>query len=104
MLRLSIDLICIIDNKGNFLTVSDSFCDLFGFSNSYIDRIKEEYKQSTIEAAASLKDKDVIDFVNVYVSKSGQEFKISWRAHAYIDDKSLAIGRVIFDSDKDPNT
>jgi PAS domain S-box-containing protein len=101
LLKLSVDLICVIDNNGNFLMVSDSFCQLTEFSReellstSYLNRIRKDCIQSTIEAAASLKDKDVIDFINIYVSKSGKEYKISWRANSYIDNKSLAIGRVI---------
>ncbi|MBT8195881.1 MAG: PAS domain S-box protein [Bacteroidia bacterium] len=102
-LKNSPDLLCIANEDGYFIELSDNWEDIMGYtidelkSKPYTAFIQEDFVQSTNHLKDNwMKKRDVFtSFENVYITKGGGLIRISWRATKYIDGLTYAIGREI---------
>lgn len=102
-IRNSPDLLCVANEDGFFIELSDNWEELLGYtieelkSKPYTEFIQEDFVQSTTHLRDNwMKKRDVFtSFENVYRNKDGGFRRLSWRATKYIDGLTYAIGREI---------
>jgi len=82
---ISLDLLCITNDKGIFEYVNPAFEKIFGYdeseliSNSFIEFVHPDDKNSTIKVGKQMMDgKPIANFENRYRAKSGDYICLSW--------------------------
>jgi PAS domain S-box-containing protein len=85
---VNLDLLCIADQEGNFIKVSNAWTEILGFSSKdleqrkFLDFVHPDDIQSTLKAMNMLqKQQKVVNFVNRYRTKDGEYRHIEWRSH-----------------------
>ncbi|MDD2370459.1 MAG: PAS domain S-box protein [Firmicutes bacterium] len=89
---LNINLMCVVDMAGNFIKVNKAWGELLGYpvkyleNSKFIDYVHPEDIEDTNQAFLKLKEKkQVINFVNRYMSKDGNYRYIEWNSQVFDD-------------------
>lgn len=95
-LRASTDLLCVINEKGEFVMVSETASQLLGYtpkelmSKSYIDFVVKEDRAATESIAKEIMvGRAISDFTNRYKRKDGTAVPIIWSAIWLEDNKMM---------------
>jgi PAS domain S-box-containing protein len=96
MIDFSLDVICSIDEQGNFLSVSAASTKVWGYApeelagKPYMDYVVEEDKALTQEAAAAIMaGVDMTHFQNRYNRKDGSVVSVVWSARWDFDERIM---------------
>lgn len=95
-MRASLDLLCVINEEGAFVMVSDTARQLFGYApkemmnKRFMDFVVEEDRPKTSAIAAQIRaGEPVSEFSNRYRRKDGTEVPVTWSATWAPDDKMM---------------
>lgn len=87
---VNLDLLCIADNKGNFLKINPAWTDVLGYpleelkQKNFLDLIHPGDMVATLKAIDKLKNQEqVLSFVNLYRCKDGSYRYLEWRSRPY---------------------
>jgi PAS domain S-box-containing protein len=102
LFNLSLDVICILDQQGNFLKVNKAAFKIWGYQpeeligRNIFDLIYEEDQERTIEITrqAIEEGKEVVNFENRYIRSDGTLVDMEWTSiHEPEEHLAYAIGR-----------
>src|SRR6056297_1828164 len=99
--NLSLDLMCVIDEKNNIIQANESCREILGYSCEEIKGTKvyklvhKDDVEKTIKELETLKiSKKPTNYINRYLKKDGAYCHLEWRAK-YHDKKIYAVGREV---------
>ncbi len=99
--NINLDLLLVADYDTNLLKINSAWREVLGYDlnelkgRKFLELIHPQDLNSTLNAMKQLSDnKEIINFVNRYLSKDGHEKFIEWRAHPS-GDVIYAFGRDI---------
>jgi len=102
--RITPELLCICDNQGWFVRVSDAWGEILGYSiaeletRNYLEFVHPDDIVSTREQMAKLENKEqILNFVNRYSCSDGAYRFLEWRSQPY-GERVYAAARDITDS------
>jgi PAS domain S-box-containing protein len=87
IMNSSIDIICSINNDGQFVQVSHASTDVLGYTpeeligRTVLEFVDPDYVPQTVNARKELdQGKDLISFQNVHLHKNGRQVTLNWSA------------------------
>ena len=101
VMKFSPDIICTVDRKGNFLSMSDACEEIIGYKSEelterkFVEVVRPEDREITlIKVENTIEDSKTTYFENFFIHKSGKEVPILW-SMKWLDEEKLffCIGR-----------
>ena len=89
---INLDLLCIVDTKGNFIKLNKSWENIMGYTSEelegrrFLELVHPDDIDATLRVIADLKNqKEILSFINRYKSKDDTYRYIEWRSMPYGD-------------------